>query len=150
MRDQYASPYEDESLRKFLAGEPDDLPWMQSWLDMVREAAAAGRRFARVRVVSLPLTDYSRFGVWCAQFTGGAGEDIRYLPRHQAGDLPDEDYWLFDSRLLVRLRYDEQTTFLGGDVIEDPATIVAHNYWRDAAWHQAVRRDDFAAQQGIA
>lgn len=123
---------------------------MQSWLDMVREAAAAGRRFARVRVVSLPLTDYSRFGVWCAQFTGGAGEDIRYLPRHQAGDLPDEDYWLFDSRLLVRLRYDEQTTFLGGDVIEDPATIVAHNYWRDAAWHQAVRRDDFAAQQGIA
>jgi hypothetical protein len=149
LRDQYASPYEDESLRKFLSGEPDDLPWMQSWLDMVREATATGRRFARVRVVTLPLTDYNRFGVWCAQFTNGAGEDIRYLPRDQAGDLPDADYWLFDSRLLVRLRYDEQSTFLGGDVIEDPATIVEHNYWRDAAWHDAVRRDDFAAQQSI-
>ena len=22
--------------------------------------------------------------------------------------------------------------------------IVQHNYWRDAAWHKAVRRDDFA------
>jgi Family of unknown function (DUF6879) len=28
-----------------------------------------GAPVARVRVVSLPLTDYSRFGVWCAQFT---------------------------------------------------------------------------------
>ena len=43
-----------------------------------------GTRFARVRVVSLPLTDYSRFGVWCAQYTNGAGEDIRYLTRDQA------------------------------------------------------------------
>jgi hypothetical protein len=123
---------------------------MQSWLDMVREAAAQGRRFARVRVVTLPLTDYSRFGVWCAQFTTGAGEDIRYLLRDQAGDLPDHDYWLFDSRLLVRMRFDDKSAFLGGEVIEDAATIVEHNYWRDAAWHQAVRRDDFAAQQGIA
>ena len=55
------------------------MPWMQSWLTMLREAIGEGRRFARVRVVSVPLTDYSRFGVWCAQFTGGAGEDIRYL-----------------------------------------------------------------------
>ena len=39
--------------------------------------------------------------------------------------------------------------FLGGELIEDPAVIVQHNYWRDAAWHKAVRRDDFAAQQHV-
>jgi hypothetical protein len=43
---------------------------------MLRELTAQGRRFARVRVVSLPLTDYSRFSLWCAQFTNGADEDI--------------------------------------------------------------------------
>ncbi|MFN2497087.1 MAG: hypothetical protein ABR608_14460 [Pseudonocardiaceae bacterium] len=32
MRDRYDAPYENESLRKFLVGEPDNLPWMQSWL----------------------------------------------------------------------------------------------------------------------
>ena len=37
--------------------------------------------------------------------------------------------------------------FLGGEVIEDPAVIVQHNYWRDAAWHHAVRRDDFATEE---
>jgi hypothetical protein len=57
-RDRYDAPYENESLRKFLAGEPDDLSWMQSWLTMIREASAEGRRFSRVRVVSLPLNDY--------------------------------------------------------------------------------------------
>jgi hypothetical protein len=150
-RDRYDASYENESLRRFLASEQDDLPWMQSWLDLLREATAQGRRFARVRVVSLPLTDYSRFGVWCAQFTNGAGEDIRYLDRSEAGPLklPGHDYWIFDSRLLLRMHFDSHDAFLGGEVIEDAAEIVQHNYWRDAAWHHAIRRDDFAAQQHL-
>lgn len=149
VRDRYDVSYENESLCKFLAGEPDDLPWMQSWLDMIRQATAAGRRFTRVRLVSIPLTDYSRFGVWCAQFTNGAGEDIRYLERDiaEAEGLPDHDYWLFDSRKLVRMHFDEVDKFLGGEIIENAAEIVKHNYWRDAAWHHAVRRDYFVTEQ---
>lgn len=118
---------------------------------MLKEAAAVGRRFARVRVVSMPLTDYSRFGVWCAQFTGAAGEDIRYLVRDQAqaAGLPDQDYWLFDSSKLIRMHFDDADRFLGGELVEDLTDIVQANYWRDAAWHKAVRRDDFADQQAI-
>jgi hypothetical protein len=47
------------------------------------------------------------------------------------------------------MHFDEQENFLGGEVIEDPRSIVEHNYWRDAAWHRAVRRDDFAAQEHL-
>jgi hypothetical protein len=60
----------------------DDQPLpdvVAEWLVMLRELAAQGRTFARVRVVSLPLSDYSRFGLWCAQFTNGANEVIRSL-----------------------------------------------------------------------
>lgn len=151
MRDRYEAPYENESLRKFLADEPDGLPWMQSWLDMLHEAASKGRRFARVRVVTTPLTDYSRFGVWCAGVTNDAGEDIRYLERDtsEAVRLPKHDYWLFDSRVLVRMHFDDSDVFLGGEVVKDPNMIVQHNYWRDAAWHHAVRRDDFASEHRI-
>lgn len=150
-RDTYNVSYENESLRKFLADEPDDLSWLQGWLTMIREAVSAGRRFARVRVVSVPLTDYSRFGVWCSQFTNGAGEDIRYLTRDRAEStgLPSHDYWLFDSRKLVRMHFDDADAFLGGEVVNDPTEIVKHNYWRDAAWHRAVRREDFAAEQHL-
>lgn len=126
MRDRYDAVYENESLRKFLAQEKDDLPWMQEWLTMIHDATAKGRRFTRVRVVSLPITDYSRFGVWCAQFTNGAGEDIRYLSRDRADveQLPNHDYWLFDSRKLVRMHFDDADAFLGGEVIEDANEVV--------------------------
>jgi hypothetical protein len=120
--------------------------WFQNWLTMIHEATAEGRRFSRVRVVSTPLTDYSRFGVFCSKYTTDAGEDIRYLARDNAAELPDYDYWLFDSRTLVRMLFDEGENFLGGEVINDPAAIMNHNYWRDAAWHRAVRRDDFAIE----
>ncbi|MFC1440142.1 DUF6879 family protein [Streptacidiphilus sp. N1-10] len=151
VRDRYDASYENESLRKFLAGEPDDLPWIQDWLTMISAATQRGLRFSRVRVVSLPLTDYSRFGVWCSQFTNGAGEDIRYLPRPEAtaAGLPNHDYWLFDSCILVRMHFDDGDGFLGAEIIEEPAVIVEHNYWRDAAWHHARRREDFATEQRI-
>ncbi len=119
---------------------------MQPWLHMVREATAAGRRFARVRVVALPMSDWTRYSYTLARHNIAAGEDIRYLERGNAPDLPDYDYWLFDSSTLVVMRFDEADRFIGGEHIEDPAEIVKANYWRDAAWHQATRRDDFASE----
>lgn len=123
------------------------MDWFQNWLAMIRQATATGRRFGRVRVVSIPLTDYSRFGIFCAGYTGQAGEEIRYLARDEARalGLPEYDYWLFDSSKLVRMHFDEAGNFLGGELVEDPNEIIQANYWRDAARHKAVRRDDFAA-----
>jgi len=144
VRDRYDAPNEREPLRRFLAGDPD-LAWFQNWLNTIRAATAEGRRFMRVRVVSLSLTDYSRFGLWCSQHTNAAGEEIRYLRRDQAEGLPDYDYWLFDSRKLALMHYDDADRFLGAEIVEEPATVVQHGYWRDAAWHRAVRRDEFAA-----
>ena len=42
-----------------------------------------------------------------------------------------------------------RTSFVGGEVVKDAGEIVKHNYWRDAAWHHAIRRADFAAQQRL-
>nr|WP_246257090.1 DUF6879 family protein [Amycolatopsis anabasis] len=133
-------------MRQFVAGESVDMEWFQNWLTMIREATEKGRRFSRVRVVSTPLTDYSRFGLFCAKYTNAAGEDIRYLAREDAAELPEYDFWLFDSSKLVRMHFDAEENFLGGEVMADPAEVVRHNFWRDAAWHKAVRRDDFAAE----
>jgi hypothetical protein len=147
-RDQYNSPAETESFRKFVVGEPDDLVWFQDWLQMVRDATAAGRLFSRVRVVGVPLSDYSRFGLWGARHTREAGDDIRYLERDraEAANLPDYDYWLFDSRKLVTMHFGDDDRFVRAEIIEDPAVIVQHNYWRDVARHHAVPRDEFATR----
>ncbi|HEX3781454.1 MAG TPA: hypothetical protein VHX38_17475 [Pseudonocardiaceae bacterium] len=149
VRSRYAPSYEGESLRKYLAGEPDDLPWMQDWLRMVERAAREGRRFSRVRVVDLPLSEYNTFSLAVSARNNAAGEDIRYVSRDRARDLPDYDYWLFDSRTLLQMHFDQDDRFTHGEIIDDPAEVVQHNYWRDAAWHQAVGRDDFATEQRV-
>lgn len=113
---------------------------------MVRQATAEGRLFSRVRVVGFPLTDYVRFSMWVGRLTREAGDDIRYLTREQAAELPQYDYWLFDSCKLVKVLFSDDDGFLGGEVIEDPAVIVQHNYWRDVARHHAVTRDEFDAK----
>jgi hypothetical protein len=142
-REEYRAPVEEEPLRQFIAGQQPDMARFTNWLTLIRAATAQGRRFRRVRVVSRPLTDYNRFGHFCASYPNEAGDDIRYLDRVDANGLPDHDYWLFDSRTLVRMHFGEDSTFLGGEAIDDPAAVVRHNYWRDAAWHLATPRDEF-------
>jgi hypothetical protein len=149
VRSRYNPAYEGESLRKFLEGEPDDLSWMQDWLRMVRETAAGGRTFARVRVVDLPMSDWTRYSYTLAAHNIAAGEDIRYLGADKAVGLPEHDYWLLDSSRLIVMRFDDADRFVGGELVEDPVHIVQANYWRDAAWHQAVRRDDFADEPSV-
>lgn len=148
VRESYNAPGEVESIRRFRSGEPVDMSWAEGWDNLISQATSEGRHFARVRIVSVPLSDYSRFGLWASQFTCGAGEDIRYLPRDVAAglSLPNHDYWLFDSRRLVVMHFGDTDKFQGGEVIDDPAVIVEHNYWRDAARHHAIRREEFEAQ----
>ena len=68
----------------------------------------------------------------------------------QAAGLPDYDYWLFDSRKLVRMHFDDDDHFLGGELIEDPAEIVqAQLLARCCLASSAVRRDDFATKQAV-
>jgi hypothetical protein len=122
VRDRYRDEVEDEALRRWLAGEPDDLAWMDPWLDQVRSLTAAGKRMRRVRVVSVPLSDYQRWALErVCQLNIDAGEDIRYLDRANAGGVPEFDFWLFDDgepgAHAVEVRFDEGDEFIGGQVL---------------------------------
>lgn len=145
-RERYNAPGEQEPLRRFLSGEVDDLAWNRPWLELMAGHAARGRVVSRVRVVSVPLSDYSRFGLYCAQFAIEAGEDIRYLDRADAGGLPDFDYWLFDSMRVARLHFDDDDQLLGAEIITDPKVVVELSAARDDARHRSVSREAFVAR----
>lgn len=153
VRESYAGmPYEVEPLRQYLLGEnPVDLEWTRGYRALVAEHTAAGRRITRVRIVSEPWSDYTRFGVWLAAGTNAAGEDIRYLSRTHpvVAELPQEDYWLFDSYRLYVLHFTEDDDLIGAEAVSDPARIIAANASRDAAWHHAELRDRYAERHGF-
>ena len=145
-RERYLDDEEREPVRRFLAGEPPDDAWFMDWYDAVRQLTAEGRRMERVRVVSEPHSDYTRFGIDLAsRLKVPSGEDIRYLPRDRARELglPDEDFWLLDSSRVLVLHFDGDV-LLGAELVTDAAEVVRRAYWRDVAWHHAIPLDKYA------
>jgi hypothetical protein len=110
-------------------------------LEVIRAAVARGVRIRRVRLVSEPLSDYMRWEHACTDVNLKAGEDIRWLPRHQAADLmlPGADCWVFDHRVI-------RWNFQRGDgtnpriytFSSDPRTIRDITAAFETAWDRAI------------
>lgn len=126
-------------LGQFLAGEPRPPdPAKAEWTSMIVSNVRAGKAVQRVHIVREPLTDYLRFELtWGYEPNAAAGEDVRIFPigEHDPwpADLPQHDYWLFDSAELYDLHYDSDQVWLGAEHVTDPQKIVDACRWRDAA-----------------
>ncbi|MGW0805284.1 DUF6879 family protein [Nonomuraea sp. NPDC002799] len=146
-RDRYHAPDEKERIRRFLSGEGYDVasrlaaPWWQ----MIREATSNGKRVQRVRVVTEPHGDYTRYALAGARINIDGGEEIRYMARHRAVELglPEHDYWLFDDRLVAWMHFDDQDAFLGVELIGEPAAVEQHLAWQAMAWEHATPYNDY-------
>lgn len=146
-RREYQVDYESDRYRTFLRGEDPGIAGRESWLGTIREITERGQRVERVRLVDEPPTDYQRFLLWGTGHTVDAGEDIRYLTRARSEEvgLPARDFWLFDSRVLGEFRYEGDHS-LGMELIEDPSEVLVGCQIRDAAWHYAIRYEEFKAR----
>lgn len=153
VRDRYRSDVEDEVVRRFVAGEPDDMAWATPWLDKIRALTAEGKQVRRVRVVTLPLSDYQRCGVLAtAPLNVEAGEDVRYLDRARAEGLPDVDYWLFDAGTptarAAKIYFDERDCFLGAEIITgDEVSGLSSAFLQ--AFGRALPPESFAEAHGL-
>ena len=73
-------PDEEEDLVAFARGELPPPGYTYGWLDTVADAVKAGKTFRRVRVVTRPLSFYTKWEfVWGYDWNVKAGEDIRIL-----------------------------------------------------------------------
>jgi hypothetical protein len=120
-----------------------DDPWCQNR----RTQAAEGKRVERVRVVDDPPTTGQLYLLDNARRNSAVGEDIRNMRRTDAQrlQLPSEDFWLFDSRLVTLLNFDDADHLVDVELITEPAEVVRYAQVRDAAWHYAVPFEEFAA-----
>lgn len=146
VEDTYHTPDESEPFQKFLSGEPDDFEWHLPWLKLIRETTAAGRRVERIRIVSVPHVDYTRWGLTVAPLNIEAGEDIRWLPRNLLDglDVTADDFWLIDRKRVVFTVFTPDGTFSGGAETVDPVIVDRCNTVRDTLWSIAVPHVDYA------
>jgi hypothetical protein len=146
-RTGYASDRQSAKWQPFMDGadisgfDPEDQPWHAS----IRKQTDEGKRFERVRLVDDPPTDGQRFLLTSGLGNVAAGEDIRNMWRADAQrlGLPDYDFWLFDSRLVMKFHFSDQNETLGVQLIEEPAEVLRACQVRDLAWHYAVPTGEF-------
>lgn len=143
-------PAERADFRAFLDGElPEVRQWNSSvWTEMLGRQTSAGKVLRRVRIMEDPLTDYNRFMIYCGHRNVTLGEDIRYLARDRANalELPDHDFWVFDSTRLLELRFTDDGRLIGQDLVEDPEIVARHERWIKLGLDVAVPSVDYVAE----
>jgi hypothetical protein len=146
-RDTYNVAAEDEPFGRWLRGEPDDYAWHQDWLSFLRQATASGVQVQRVRLVSLPYTDYTRWGLHISRLNVEAGEDMRYLPRDLTKDidLPAEDYWLLDDDTLILSVFSADGRTGGFAREPSPELMQQCLLVRDQVWGRAIPYTQYVA-----
>lgn len=144
----YGSDRTSEKYRQFLETGTVPNDSHRPWCANVRAQTTQGKRIERVRIVDHPPTSEQLFLLASAASNNEAGEDIRNLWRADAEKLrlPAVDFWLFDSHRALVLHFNGDDDYLGAELVVDPARIVEFCQIRDAAWHYAIPRAEFAAQ----
>lgn len=148
-RRRYASDEATEEWAQFAAGQPIMWDYDDDWCRNVRAQTEQRKRFERVRLVDTPATPGQMYLRSNAVRNCAVGEDIRNLSRAQAQQLhlPDEDFWLFDSRLVARLIFDQDDNLTGAELITEPAAVNRYCQVRDAAWHYALPYEEFKVDE---
>lgn len=149
MRDVYTVDNEEQPFTDWKNGhrlDPDDrASWWRPWLDLVQEVTAKGVAVRRARIVSEPLSEYSRY-LHSFTFTNtAAGEEIRWLPRRNASDLalPGNDFWLFDGRLVQFNVFDGEGRWVHTDETDLPAVAQLCASAFEAVWERATPHEKF-------
>ena len=140
MRDTYNVESEHEQFHDFLEGKPDDYRWLDEWAGFIRDLTSHGTIVQRARIVTLPHTDYTRWGIVVAEQLAAAGEDIRYLNRAETADIPfpAEDFWILDDDRLVLSVFFDGGRRGGFARSTDHELLEQCRVVRDQVWSRAV------------
>ncbi|MGI5338112.1 DUF6879 family protein [Streptomyces sp. CA-181903] len=151
-RARYASDESTGTYAQFVKGEHPQWDLTTPWSVTVKGKTASGATVGRVRVVDAPPTPGQRYLLAHAEKNIALGEDIRYLWRADAEqrNLPAEDFWIFDSRLVALLNFDEADNLVDVELMTDPAEVNRYSQVREVAWHYAVGHAVFTTEPGPA
>ncbi|GAA4018143.1 hypothetical protein GCM10022247_47000 [Allokutzneria multivorans] len=148
----YTIPTEQPTLAQFLAGEPKPENHNASWHRRIAAWTAEGKRIARVRVLSHPLTDYQRYQLaWGIPGNMAAGEDVRVFDPESHPDVvaPQQDFWIFDGPAdvctVLRLNFDPDGRLLNRTLVAE-AEQDRYRSWQQVAINSSVPLRDWDAR----
>lgn len=142
---------------------PEDLvlfnKWKQSklesdkaflkWLEGLNKTKERGVKMQRVRIVSLPFSDYIKYEIDFWKHSTKQGENIlfleakRYEHIKQKFNFEPKDFWIFDDKILIIFHYDEKGDFVKEKLIPDKETIKKYVELKRELLDHAIPMDEF-------
>jgi hypothetical protein len=145
MRDAYRRS--DPAFVDWKAGIPvNPVTHWAEWFGIVREATRRGVEVRRARIVSTPVSEYIRFEyAVTADLNVAAGEEVRWLSRRRATDLqlPGNDFWVFDSRVVLVNHFDGEADDMNVEFAHDPVLVKLCSSAFESVWDRATPHADF-------
>lgn len=144
LRDGYDVPEEADDLDRWRRGETGPDPYRDNFRPMVAAAVARGVAFRRLRVVSVPATEYVRYEYDTTGHILDSGEQVRWIKRPDVvGLVPANDLWVFDGRFVHWGFFDPANRFTGARIDDDTgaAEVICNAF--DSVWSQATPHADF-------
>ncbi|WP_149830089.1 DUF6879 family protein [Streptomyces tailanensis] len=148
MRRGYAVDEATGTYAQFVRGETPTWDMDSPWARTISAKTQDGAYVGRVRIVDNPPTKGQRYLLAHAEHNDELGEEVRNMWREDAKrvNLPDEDFWIFDSHIVALCIFDEADILTGAELITEPARVNQYNRLRDVAMHYATPYRDFVAR----
>ncbi|MEU9919701.1 DUF6879 family protein [Streptomyces sp. NPDC051001] len=148
LRDDYSVADEDGPYESWLRQEPVNYAYMQPWTQLIQRVTGQGKTVRRVRVVTQPHSPYIQWEHAATAHNEDAGEQIRWLARHFLPDelvfpVADNDWWLFDGRLLAVGHFDSGGRVLGSELVETADVVAECVRVRDLLWDLATPHREY-------
>ncbi|WP_405490321.1 DUF6879 family protein [Streptomyces sp. NBC_00096] len=141
LRDSYAPTDRFAAWQRGERIEWDDRDsWWHPYDQLISDTVARGVAIRRARVVSEPVSEYIRWEHYVTRANVTAGEDVRWLPRRRATDipLPGNDFWLFDGTLLRVHHFSGDGAVVEDEITDDPKTVKLCSSAFQEVWERAV------------
>ncbi|MEU0689994.1 DUF6879 family protein [Streptomyces uncialis] len=147
MRGRYAVDETTGTYAQFIRGEVPVWDLETPWSRTIRAKTDDGAYVGRVRIVDSPPTAGQLYLLAHAEKNAALGEDVRNMWRTDAErvNLPDEDFWIFDSHIVALCLFDDEDNLTGAELITEPVRVNQYNRLRDVARHHAVPYARFKA-----
>lgn len=151
MRDQYAVGDEAADFDQWRAtGRRDADPtsdYWKPWVDLITQTRARGVTVRRARIISEPATEYIRYEHAGTDVNVAAGEQVRWLPRHQATTLlvPAVDLWIFDGTTVLFNHFTGDGNWADPDMelVTDADIVQQCTTAFERIWEHAIPHDQY-------
>lgn len=145
---KYKVPEDLEIFEKWKKGQNQFGAKPDLWLQNIKATKELGIVMERVRVVSLPISEYIRYEIDYWKFSIRNGENILFIGKEDFNEIKRlfnfklKDFWFFDDKTLIIFYYDDGN-FIKECFIDDEKVIEGYKKLKYKLLEKALPMERF-------